>query len=120
MSKPKIVIPSKCVGFEMQRTIYTYTDRDTILYALSLGISRDPLDEDDLAFTYENSQDFMCMPTQAVLIPNFNEIFDSLTKCEGIPEFNPMMLLHGTERIVLHRPLQTHGSIRQRSYIKKS
>ena len=36
----------------------TYTTRDTILYALGLGLGADPLNEDDLRFTFEEAEGF--------------------------------------------------------------
>lgn len=44
----------------------TYTERDSILYALGLGIGGDPLDPIQLAFTYENG--LQAVPTLASAI----------------------------------------------------
>jgi hypothetical protein len=34
-----------------------------ILYALGVGFSRDPSDQAELSYTYENHQNFQVMPT---------------------------------------------------------
>jgi len=41
----------------------TFTSRDTILYALGLGFSKDPYEEKDLKYTYELKDDFAVFPT---------------------------------------------------------
>ena len=41
----------------------TLTSKDTILYALGLGMSRDPLDSNELAYTYELHENFKILPT---------------------------------------------------------
>lgn len=48
--------------------VFTYTDRDAILYALSVGVSLDALDPADLKFTYElHPEGQTVLPTFAVL-----------------------------------------------------
>ena len=46
--------------------VQSYSERDTILYALGLGFGADPLDPDDLAFVYEPG--LVCVPTQAAVL----------------------------------------------------
>ena len=41
----------------------TYTERDTILYALGLGLGADPMDEDELRFVFEESDGFAALPS---------------------------------------------------------
>ena len=35
---------------------FSYTDRETMLYAIGIGMSRDPYDENELAFTFEKAK----------------------------------------------------------------
>ena len=63
MSKPKQVIPEKCIGFPMEATKSTITSRDAMIYALGIGYSSDATDTKHLNFTYENSEDFKVCPT---------------------------------------------------------
>lgn len=102
MPRPEKVIPELCRNFVLSSIKKTYTKKDVILYALGLGVSSDPLDTDDLKFTYENADDFAALPSYAVVIPPFEDVFDGLLACPGMPEFNPMMLLHGEEKISLN------------------
>eukprot|EP00922_Rhytidocystis_sp_ex-Travisia-forbesii_P026085 GHVS01038222.1.p1 GENE.GHVS01038222.1~~GHVS01038222.1.p1 ORF type:complete len:363 (-),score=101.62 GHVS01038222.1:533-1621(-) len=100
MSKPTKVIPSLCRGYLLSSKTTSYTSRDVILYALSLGLSHaDPLSTPDLQFTYEFSQHFACLPTFPVVLPSFDDVFQGLNDCPGMPAFNPMMLLHGEQKI---------------------
>ncbi|MDB5840630.1 MAG: 3-alpha,7-alpha, 12-alpha-trihydroxy-5-beta-cholest-24-enoyl-CoA hydratase [Herminiimonas sp.] len=80
---------------------FQYTERDTMLYALGVGLGRDPLDEKELAFVYENG--LKVLPTQAAVIAwNYNFILGS-----GLDE---VMVLHGEQEIVLHQPLPVAAS----------
>ena len=57
-------------------------------------------------YTYENHEDFGTFPTNAVTIchkgPGSTGDFD----IPGLPEFNPMQLLHGEEAVICHKKLE--------------
>ena len=38
------------------------------------------------------------------------DLFELLLTCPGLPEFNPMMLLHGEHKLEILRPIQTGES----------
>ena len=58
----------RCVCVLVTATTFGYTDRDVILYALSVGASQDPLNPDELKFTYElGSEPLTPLPTFGVL-----------------------------------------------------
>lgn len=84
----------------------TLTDKDAILYSLGIGFSRDPLNRDDFRYTYEFDGDFRPFPTNAVTVASVSE---KSFKVPGLPDFNPMMLLHGEEDVQFHKPLK-HGT----------
>ena len=46
--------------------VFSYSDRDTMLYALGVGMGRDPMNEAELRFVYEN--DLKTIPTMASVI----------------------------------------------------
>jgi len=73
--------------------------RDAILYALGLGFSNDPMRTEDFTYTYENAEDFKVFPTFGAVFykPNLAEALSL------IPNFNPMMLLHGEQRCEVYR-----------------
>ena len=57
-------IDPNAVGAKTEPQLFTWTDRDTLLYALGVGAGLD-----DLAFTTENSHDIpqQVLPTYAVI-----------------------------------------------------
>src|SRR5882724_7824429 len=44
----------------------SYTDCETMLYALGIGFMRDPMNKDELKFVYEN--DLQTVPTMATVV----------------------------------------------------
>jgi len=80
--------------------ISTYTDKDTILYALGVGMGAEPA---ELPFVYEKA--LRALPSMsAVLGRGFEKIL-----VEGGIDF--MMLLHGEQRLRVHKPLPPEGRI---------
>ena len=67
-----------------------------MLYALGVGFGRDPMNQDELSYVYEES--LRVVPTMATVITiNAAPIMET-----GV---NFMMLVHGEQGIKLHRPL---------------
>lgn len=60
----------------------SYSDNDTMLYALAIGAAKDPLDPQELRFTYENSSDFSAIPTMG------NFVTSCLTKRSFVSIFS--------------------------------
>lgn len=81
---------------------FTYTDRETMLYALGVGFGRDPMDEAELPFVYENG--LKTVPTMATVIAWGQPTLAS----SGI---NYLMVVHGEQRLTLHRPLPPAAAI---------
>ncbi|MBO9513251.1 MAG: MaoC family dehydratase N-terminal domain-containing protein [Variovorax sp.] len=73
-------------------------EKDCLLYALSLGLGRDPLDENDLPYVYERG--LQVLPTMAVVLGHPGPWFDDPRL--GITK---EMLVHGTQRLRIHQPL---------------
>lgn len=82
---------------------YTYTERDTMLYAQSIGFGSDPLDPEELRFVYEKGR-LRTIPTQATVIA-WDE--DPILKT-GI---NALMAVHGEETVVVHKPLPAAATV---------
>ena len=78
---------------------YIATDRDCMLYALSIGIGRDPMNEAELAYVFE--KDLKVFPTMAVVLGHPGPWIDDPRM--GITR---QMLVHATQRLQIHRPLQ--------------
>lgn len=83
----------------------TYTKRDTILYALGLGVgAADPFDRTELKYVYE--KDLVVLPMQAVVLgASAMRLSD--------PKFgvNYTMLLHGEQSLQVHKTLSPAGTI---------
>jgi acyl dehydratase len=92
------------LSLEIPEVEHRYEHQDVILYALGIGLGRDPVNENELSFVYEKN--LRVLPTFPVVLgrPDF-WIRDLPT---GI-DFTTV--LHGEEGVVLHRPLEPCGHI---------
>ena len=72
----------------------------SILYALSIGFNSDTVH--DIDYTYEKSKNFRPFPTNYLTLCHKIK----LTQFPGLPQFEPMQLVHGEERLIISRPLQ--------------
>jgi acyl dehydratase len=88
----------------------TYTVRDTMLYALGLGLGADPLDEAQLRFVYEDG--LQALPTMPVVLagPGF-WVKDPESGVDWVK------VLHGEQGIQLHRPLPAAATVVGRTRI---
>ena len=75
----------------------SYTDRETMLYALGIGFGRDPLNADELPFVYENG--LKTVPAMATVI---GWGASTILAKSGI---NYLMVVHGEQRLAVHKPL---------------
>jgi multifunctional beta-oxidation protein len=98
---------SKAQKATFPTTTYEYTDKDVILYNLGLGSKRT-----DLPLVYENDEKFTAVPTFGV-IPAFDYQTKSIAFGDFLPDFNPMMLVHGEQYTEIRKPLKTSGKLTQ-------
>lgn len=77
---------------------YSYGDRETMLYALGLGMSRDQLNPDELRYTFE--QDLKTIPTMAALFGQGSNALGG-----GKSSINYTLVVHGEQRVTVHQPL---------------
>ncbi|MCH7811799.1 MAG: MaoC family dehydratase N-terminal domain-containing protein [Chloroflexi bacterium] len=94
-----MALDQSAAGKELLPHTYEYNDRDVMLYALGVGASTK-----ELAFVYEKN--LQVLPTFAVV-----PAFPALMGIGRVIEFNPMMLLHGEQRIELKAPIPTSGQL---------
>jgi acyl dehydratase len=86
---------------------HDYTARDSMLYALGLGIGQDPLDDAQLRFTYEgHPAGLQALPTMAVVLGSPG--FWAKDPRAGI---DWVRLLHGEQALELHAPLPAAASV---------
>ncbi len=89
-----------------QRT--TYTDTNTMLYALSIGLGRDPLNEKELPFVFEQGG-LRVVPTMAAVLARGN--------IAGGLNLDMTLVLHGEQRLTVHRPMPPSGALISESRI---
>jgi acyl dehydratase len=93
---------------------FTYGDKDVMLYALGVGMSHDPLDERELAFTYEKN--LKVIPTAATVLSSaMGRPARGAEQVEQKPghrpsQINYLMVVHGEQKVELHKPLPTFGT----------
>ena len=89
----------------------TYTEKDSMLYALGVGYGYDPMDEAQLQFVYEKN--LKAVPTMPVVLgyPGFW----MKTPAAGIEW---MKILHGEQSLRIHRVLPASGTVIGRTRIK--
>ena len=81
---------------------FTYTDRETMLYALGVGMCRDPMNADELPYVYENG--LKTIPTMASVIAWGQRTI-------GLAGINYLMVVHGEQRLTMHKPLPASATI---------
>ena len=94
----------KLVNWKFDPVEHEYSFKDSILYALGVGLSSDPLDLEKLRFTYEEDQ--LALPSMVVVLagPGF-----FLKR----PEFGVdwVKVLHGEQGFEIHKPLSASGTL---------
>jgi acyl dehydratase len=94
----------KLMALKIPQAEHSYADKDTMLYALGVGVGHDPLDEKQLAFVYEKN--LKALPTFAAVLgyPGF-WIRDLPTGIDWV------RIVNGEQGVVLHRPVQPAGTV---------
>ncbi len=117
MRPPSLDIVNRAIGLELERTRYSYNQRDVALYALGIGAPADPLDQDELKFVYELSGGgFQVIPTFAVIFSKaLNDLF--LTGDIAGIKYNPMMVVHGEQQLEILQPLPPAATVESTSKI---
>lgn len=89
---------------------HSYTQRDTMLYALGIGMGHDPLDPGELNFVFEKN--LQAVPTMVSVIgtPGF-WWKDPGTGADWVK------LVHGEQRIELFKPLPAEGTVVARNKV---
>lgn len=81
---------------------FSYTDRETMLYAIGIGMGADPLDKNELPYVYEFPvlKTIPSMATVLTRVPLLKDCGYDYTK-----------VVHGEQGLTLHRPLPAEGEL---------
>lgn len=94
----------KLLHWDIPQVEQQLTKRDTILYALGVGLGADPADPDQLQFVYEKN--LKALPTMAIILgypgPWHAAPGTGVTRSH---------VVHGEQGFVIHRPLPVEGAI---------
>ena len=100
-------------NWDFGEIVQTYSIRDSMLYALGVGMGADPLDRDQLRFVYE--KDLQTVPTICTVLgsPGF-WWRDERTGADWVK------LVHGEQAIRLFKPLPSSGTVIARNRVCRS
>jgi acyl dehydratase len=104
------IVYEKLLALKIPEAEHSYTGKDTILYALGLGLGQDPINEAELAFVYEKN--LKALPTFALVLgysPTWLRNPDSGVTWNKV--------VHGEQALILHRPLATEATVIGRTRI---
>ena len=89
----------------------TYTEKDSILYALGVGYGHDPVDKEQLQFVYE--QGLKAVPTMPVVLANPGFwVKDPATGIDWVK------IVHGEQALRIHQPIPAVGTVIGRMRVK--
>ena len=87
-----------------------YDEKDVMLYALGVGFGRDPMDEKELPFVYENNG-LKVPPTFATVISR-GEAPPERQRMPQKSSINFAMVVDGERRITVHKPLPSKCAVK--------
>src|SRR5262245_47179491 len=103
--------PQKILNWQFAEVEHTYSERDTILYALGLGCGSDPTEWGGLKYVYERG--LVALPTRAVVLAYPGNWLESK---ESTADYSKV--LHGEQYLTIHRPIPPAGSVVGRGRVK--
>jgi acyl dehydratase len=90
------------MALEVPEVTRRYTAKDTILYALGIGLGADPMDEAQLRFVYE--KDLKAVPT----LVNVLALPGSWVRDSGL---DYARIVHGEQSVRIHAPIPPEGEV---------
>ena len=89
----------------------TYTEKDSMLYALGVGYGHDPTDEAQLRFVYEKN--LLAAPTMPVVLG-----YPGFWMKDPASGIDWVKIVHGEQALRLHRPIPAAGTVLGRTRVK--
>jgi len=78
----------------------SYTDKDSILYGLGVGLGNDPMNMEELKYVYENGQ--IALPSMATNFQYHSSLLMSA-------KLNFVMVVHGEQKLSIINPIPVSG-----------
>jgi acyl dehydratase len=91
----------RLLKYKIPEIEHTLTQRDTLLYALGVGLGADPMDEKQLRFVYEKN--LAALPTMAVVLAAPHAWLKKTDTGFGAKS------VHGEQTFAIHKPLPVEG-----------
>ena len=85
---------------------HEYTEKDSILYALGLGLGSDPLSPSQLRAVYERAEGFGALPAMVNVLA-----YPGFWAMEPDTGLTWQKILHGEQSLTLHAPLPPKGTL---------
>ena len=101
---------NRLMNWAFEERVQTYTERDTMLYALSVGLGGDPLDRSQLKFVYE--RDLVALPTMAMILG-----WPGLWFADPATGIDAANVVNGGQQLILHGPIPVAGSVRSKTRV---
>ena len=101
----------KIKNWPFPEVVQTYTEKDSILYALGVGYGHDPVDEAQLRFVYEKN--LLAAPTMPVVLG-----YPGFWMKDPASGIDWVKVVHGEQALRLHRPIPAAGTVIGRTRVK--
>jgi acyl dehydratase len=102
----------KLLNWQFPEIEHTYSEKDTMLYALGLGCGADPGAAGDLKYVYERG--LVALPTMAVVLASPGNWLESEASTADYSK-----VLHGEQYLSVHRPIPAAGTVIGRTRVKE-
>lgn len=94
------------LNLKAETALYSWSDREVMLYALGIGMGSDPLNERELQFVNETC----VIPKELKVVPSFASVCAWGAR-PGVINLNRLMLVDGESDIIFHKPMPVAASV---------
>jgi acyl dehydratase len=94
----------KLIGWDIPEVVQSIARRDTMLYALGVGLGTDPCDADQLKYVYEEGLE--ALPTMAIVLA-----YPGPWHAHSDTGITRSHVVHGEQGFVIHKRLPVEGTV---------
>jgi acyl dehydratase len=98
------IVYEKLINWKIPEVEQQLSKRDTILYALGVGLGADPCDQNQLKYVYE--QNLQALPSMAIILG-----YPGPWHAHGDTGITRSHVVHGEQGFTIHKPLPVEGAI---------